>query len=415
MHYNRREIDRCNIADSITAKLRDQIVDGRMKAGERINEVHLSAKLGVSRTPLREALARLVAEGTVASVARRGFFITPLSNEEFEQLYPMRSILDPGALRLAGIPSAEQFRRLAALNKELAATKNAYARIRLDDAWHLELVAKCGNQILIDLIKQFMLRTRRYELASMRDDREIRRTIGDHNRILQALRAGNLTKACQALGENMESGSDRIVAWLKCRSSKMEGKVARTISRRTPGLRSLVAAASLLLAFSGVTTAEEQASSTKSLAGLWGSEQMFGPHARGELTIDAREKSWQAAVGGFTVTVEVSNGAIHFKLPGNEGEFRGRLRNDGKTISGHWIQPGSMVHQSKYATPVELTEIAKSVWSGRICPLNETLSLYLSIQFSRWNIDSVRAESGVQLPGEALVSGGAGKRDGYVV
>jgi DNA-binding GntR family transcriptional regulator/CubicO group peptidase (beta-lactamase class C family) len=383
MQYEHQRIDRNNIADSIASDLRNEIMEGRLRAGERINEVHLAAAFGVSRTPLREALGRLVAEDAVASVARRGFFVTPLSLEEFKLLYPIRSILDPGALQLAGIPSTERLNRLAVLNKELVATKNAYARIRLDEAWHLELVAQCGNRILIDLIKQFMLRTRRYELALMREEFRVLRSVADHHRILRALRAGNLAKACNALGQNMAGGSTAIVAWLKSRSSRLGNKVVRTRSRTRSVLRVAITAASFLLAFDGAVIAQERTSSAESIVGLWGSEQLFGPHVRGELTIDARGTPCRAAVSGFDVPVEERNGAFAFKLPGNEGRFHGRLRADRRMISGQWIQPRGIVYQSEYVTPVELTEIAKSVWSGRISPLDETLSLYLSVQVSK--------------------------------
>src|SRR2546421_11300111 len=99
---------RDNISDSVAAELRRRIVDCRLPAGERINEVHLSQQLGVSRTPLREALARLAHEGALETIPRIGYFVRPLTREEFEQIYSIRPILDPEALRLAGLPSPDR-------------------------------------------------------------------------------------------------------------------------------------------------------------------------------------------------------------------------------------------------------------------------------------------------------------------
>src|SRR5438552_13883463 len=96
-------LDRPNLGEALVVTLRERIVDGRLPAGERLNEVHLAASLGVSRTPLREALGRLTAEGALTSSPRLGFFVRPLTAEEFRQIYPIRAILDPEALRLAGI------------------------------------------------------------------------------------------------------------------------------------------------------------------------------------------------------------------------------------------------------------------------------------------------------------------------
>jgi DNA-binding GntR family transcriptional regulator len=109
-------IVRDNISDTVAVELRNRIVAGRLPAGERINEVHLSQQLGVSRTPLREALARLAQEGALRHVARIGYFVRPLTLEEFEQIYAIRPILDPEALRLAGLPSRDRLERLRDIN-----------------------------------------------------------------------------------------------------------------------------------------------------------------------------------------------------------------------------------------------------------------------------------------------------------
>src|SRR4051812_48938212 len=142
-------IDRGNLSDSIVDALRNMIVDGRLPAGERINEVHLSQQLGVSRTPLREALARLAQEGALRHVARIGYFVRPLTLEEFEQIYAIRPLLDPEALRLAGLPTRDRAERLREINDRIELAGDADTIIDLDDAWHLELVAGCPNRVLV--------------------------------------------------------------------------------------------------------------------------------------------------------------------------------------------------------------------------------------------------------------------------
>src|SRR5436853_385060 len=116
---------RGNISEELADRLRNMIVDGGLAAGERINEVHLALRLGVSRTPLREALARLAREGTLASVPRIGWFVKPLTLDEFDQLYPIRPLLDPEALRLAGLPSPARLEQLEALNRRILAARKA--------------------------------------------------------------------------------------------------------------------------------------------------------------------------------------------------------------------------------------------------------------------------------------------------
>ena len=196
------------------------ILDGALPAGERINEVHLAARLGVSRTPLREALMGLAAEGAVTSVPRLGFYVVPLSAEELGHLYPMRSILDPAALRLGGLPPPERIGRLKAINASLAAATDPLEAVRLDDEWHLELLAGCSNPILLGFIEQMMWRTRRYEIGLMKGRTNVEHSTGDHEKVIEALEAGDLDSACAALEANMKSGLQPILDWLAAREAE---------------------------------------------------------------------------------------------------------------------------------------------------------------------------------------------------
>lgn len=212
---------RSNVSEVVAATVRAMIVDGRLAEGERINEVRLSEALGVSRTPLREALNRLAAEGALNSTPSLGYSVRPLTLEEFEQVYAVRPLLDPEALRLAGLPSPERLAQLEALNRDFAAAEDAEEAIAIDDQWHLELIAGCPNRVLIELIQNFILRTRRYEIALMRETPNVARATDDHDRILAALHDRDLSGACVALKQNMQSGFAPIAAWLINRTPRI--------------------------------------------------------------------------------------------------------------------------------------------------------------------------------------------------
>lgn len=212
-------LQRLNIPDDIVLELRQMIVNGELPAGARINEVHLAGDLGVSRTPLREALNRLATEGALTSVPRIGYFVLPLSLEEFQQLYTIRPLLDPEALRLAGLPSPERLKRLEDINRQITASTDADTVIELDDEWHLELIAACPNKILVEMIKQIIRRTRRYETALMRERKYVQVATKTHDRIISALRQKNLNLAIDILRRNMQTGSEPIVEWLQVRAN----------------------------------------------------------------------------------------------------------------------------------------------------------------------------------------------------
>jgi DNA-binding GntR family transcriptional regulator len=206
---------RPNLNDELAQSVRRMILDGSLAPG-RVNEVHLAAALGVSRTPLREALMRLVSEGALTSIARRGFFVAALSVEEVEQLYPIRAILDPAALRLAGIPPPARLKRLKDINRRFAAAASPEQAVRLDDQWHFELLAD-ANPILLGFIQQAIWRTRRYELAFMKGKPNVTKAVDEHEEIIAALEKGDLDRACAALTRNMSSAKEPILQYLRQR------------------------------------------------------------------------------------------------------------------------------------------------------------------------------------------------------
>ena len=210
-------IIRANTTDVVADALRLMIVDGKLPAGDRINEVHLARELGVSRTPLREALARLTNEGALDTIPHIGHFVRPLALEEVDQLYDIRPILDPEALRLAGLPPREKIERLRDMNDSITRLTDPEQIIDADDEWHIELISDCPNKILIDLVKQFIRRTHRYEIALMRERKNVLAATTNHRSIITALKRRDLDTACAALRSNLESGKQPIVAWLESR------------------------------------------------------------------------------------------------------------------------------------------------------------------------------------------------------
>jgi DNA-binding GntR family transcriptional regulator len=209
------KLSRRNMSDDAVDVVRSMIVDGQLSAGERVNEVQLAERLGLSRTPLREALGRLEGEGALTSKPHLGFFVAPLSESEYRQLYPIRALLDPEALRLAGIPSEARLHELAALNRQMKRSRDPLTAIALDDQWHLALIDECPNRVLIELSQTFIRRTRRYELALMRDGTNVEISTRQHDEILRVLRNGNLRRACARLRDNMLSGTESVIQWLR--------------------------------------------------------------------------------------------------------------------------------------------------------------------------------------------------------
>ncbi|GAB4516718.1 MAG: GntR family transcriptional regulator [Parvularculaceae bacterium] len=197
--------------------VRAMIMEGTLEDGARINEVRLAARLGVSRTPLREGLSQLVVEKMVRAAPRRGFFVCEFSIDEFQQLYDTRPLLDPAALKAAGLPAEAQIVHLEALNGKFLNARSAARAAGLDEEWHLALLSHSKNDVLMDLVRNVMMRMRRYEAALFRETRAIRNSNDEHAEILAALRREDLDGACLALARNVQSGRAEMLDWLSAR------------------------------------------------------------------------------------------------------------------------------------------------------------------------------------------------------
>jgi DNA-binding GntR family transcriptional regulator len=200
--------------EQVAERLRSRILAHTLHPGSWIDEQALAAEYGISRTPLREALSGLEREGALSNVPHIGWFVRPLTLDELRQIYPIRPLLDPEALRLAGLPSPARLAQLRALNARMDRARTADAAIARDDEWHRLLIADCPNKILLGLIAQFIIRTRRYEIALMREGRNVAAATVTHETIMAALDAGDLAAACAALRTNLETGFAPIAAWL---------------------------------------------------------------------------------------------------------------------------------------------------------------------------------------------------------
>ncbi|MFK8053009.1 MAG: GntR family transcriptional regulator [Woeseiaceae bacterium] len=216
------QLSTVSVSESVTEMVRQFIVDGALPDGQRINEVHLSRELGISRTPLREGLGQLVSDGIVTKAPRRGFFVTPMTLSEFQQLYAIRPLLDPEALKLGGLPDQSCLDELDTLNRKLVATRKPSTAIDLDDVWHMKLLEHCPNRVLVGLIQQLIVRTRRYEHALFRETRNVWNASNEHDQIVAALRDKNLKSACRVLRQNMQSGYAPIYEWLSARTRQVD-------------------------------------------------------------------------------------------------------------------------------------------------------------------------------------------------
>lgn len=206
-------IERKNLRSQVRGELLERMRTGLAKPGESINEVQLAAELGVSRTPLREALIALESEGQITSENGKGFRFVPLSAGEFEDLAPIMAALESLALELSPV---DELKVVGARLVELAdAFSDELVEHRLvisrDDEWHAVMLSVCPNRRLLDVIESVRGSFHRYESLLVAEDVKIERVAAEHAAIARALAAGDVPAAVEALKINWMQGMRRIL------------------------------------------------------------------------------------------------------------------------------------------------------------------------------------------------------------
>jgi DNA-binding GntR family transcriptional regulator len=149
-----------SLAETVLAHLRSSIVHGDLELGQPLSERQLADDLGVSKTPVREALAQLRNEGLVLIFPQRGAFVFTLSAREVAAICEFRSAVETAAIRLAMVRNPDAFTAdLAAIVAEMAAAQkrgDQRAYLALDTRYHAAFFAHCGNTYLHDSYERYV-------------------------------------------------------------------------------------------------------------------------------------------------------------------------------------------------------------------------------------------------------------------
>ncbi|MGW2781854.1 GntR family transcriptional regulator [Streptomyces populi] len=182
-------------ADRVYAHVKEGVLERRYEGGALLTEGELADAVGVSRTPVREALLRLEAEGLIKLYPKKGALVLPVSAQEIADVVETRQLVEEHAARKAVPASPRLLARLEELldrQKEQAAAGDLAGAAVTDRCFHAEIVRSGGNEILSRLYDQLRDRQLRMGVAVMHahPDR-ITKTLVEHEQILAALRSGD--------------------------------------------------------------------------------------------------------------------------------------------------------------------------------------------------------------------------------
>jgi DNA-binding GntR family transcriptional regulator len=191
-----------NLRESVTEKLRTAIVTGELAEGEMVSAPALGVALGVSATPVREAMMDLTREGLVETVKNKGFRVTAMSAKELDDITEIRLLVEPPTVaRVVGSVTAEGLERLGRLADEcMAAAKNEDLNLYLakDREFHATILAFADNPQLAELATSLRRRTRMYGLNTLVRENKLAESAQEHLTLLELMRAGDAA-GCKAL------------------------------------------------------------------------------------------------------------------------------------------------------------------------------------------------------------------------
>ena len=210
-----RTVSRRLLRHEIRRELLESLLDGRLSAGEHVTESQLADQLGVSRTPLREALFGLEQDGFFSTRNGRGLTVSPLTAAEASQVYPVLAALEGLAIRSSGVYDATILGQLRALSSALARELPFKRAASLDTDWARLVVSPSGNGELLKEIARLQDRTRRYELAFLRDTGRLARDSTSRDAVIGLLEAADNRAAAAACEELRLTTVATLLDWLR--------------------------------------------------------------------------------------------------------------------------------------------------------------------------------------------------------
>ena len=207
-------IKKRTLHEEIANNLREMIMTGELKEGEKINENDICGLMGISKTPLREALRVLSAEGHVRLVPNRGSYVRRHTFVELREMFDVMSVLEGACARAAAKKMSEKdFSSLVKIHENLEqeyTRRNQKKYIHYNNLYHILLEELAGNQTLSQIIVGLRQKILLYRYESLSLPERFDQSIEEHRRLLEAFRKRDPEKAENLMRSHLRNQGDAL-------------------------------------------------------------------------------------------------------------------------------------------------------------------------------------------------------------
>lgn len=204
-------LKKTNLSETVKNILKHKIINNELSQGKRLHLVSLSNELGVSGTPVREALHKLEREGLLKNIPNRGFFVTEIKEKDIREIFQIREALEVLAVRLSTplftqkeIDAMENLMKKSKLALE---NNNRQVFINCDRVMHSLIVRKSGNKRLSDMIENlsdFVHVLRMRKISGLKGGERVHFSIQEHEALLEAIKEKDIEKASVAMSTHLK-------------------------------------------------------------------------------------------------------------------------------------------------------------------------------------------------------------------
>jgi len=233
-------IERITLNERVYQRLRSSLAGGKLMPSSRLDEETLGRELGVSRTPIREAIGKLTKEGFVEYRPYQGNFVRSFSAAQVDDLYTVRQALESLAVRLA-VPrlSDADIRRLIAILQEAETALergdiSAYGAA--DRQFHRAIAEYSGNETLIESLDRLSVQVQIIGTVANHDPGVVARTASERPRIVAALAARDAERAAALMAEHINGVREAVVGQLEQAAGSAEQRLPGSVTAAIPSI-----------------------------------------------------------------------------------------------------------------------------------------------------------------------------------